>query len=98
MTPELGIQNKEEFGYYYRNRDTILDRAESEIFAISQKSSLRSFIPLKEALAESFDRITQDPEDRYLEVICGRVQNIIGTICACDRWRAFPGRGIRFLS
>jgi replicative DNA helicase len=39
--------------------DTILDRAESQIFAISQKSSLRSFIPLKDALAESFDRIDE---------------------------------------
>ncbi|MBF8249401.1 MAG: replicative helicase, replicative helicase [Candidatus Levybacteria bacterium] len=39
--------------------DAILDRAESQIFAISQKSSLRSFIPLKEALAESFDRIDE---------------------------------------
>lgn len=37
----------------------ILDKAESSIFAISQKSSLRSFIPLKEALAESFDRIDE---------------------------------------
>ncbi len=39
--------------------DSVLDRAESSIFAISQKSSLRSFIPLKEALAESFDRIDE---------------------------------------
>lgn len=39
--------------------DNILDRAESQIFAISQKSALRSFIPLKEALAESFDRIDE---------------------------------------
>lgn len=39
--------------------DSILDRAESSIFAISQKNSLRSFIPLKEALAESFDRIDE---------------------------------------
>jgi len=39
--------------------DSILDRAESSIFAISQKSSMRSFIPLKEALAESFDRIDE---------------------------------------
>ena len=39
--------------------DAILDRAESQIFAISQKSSLRSFIPLKDALAESFDRIDE---------------------------------------
>ena len=37
----------------------ILDKAESSIFAISQKNSLRSFIPLKEALAESFDRIDE---------------------------------------
>src|SRR3989304_509189 len=39
--------------------DAILDRAESSIFAISQKSSLRSFVPLKETLAESFDRIDE---------------------------------------
>lgn len=39
--------------------DSVLDRAESEIFAISQKSSLRSFVQLKEALAESFDRIDE---------------------------------------
>jgi replicative DNA helicase len=39
--------------------DAILDRAESQIFAISQKSSLRSFIPLKDTLAESFDRIDE---------------------------------------
>lgn len=37
----------------------ILDKAESSIFAISQKNSQRSFIPLKEALAESFDRIDE---------------------------------------
>ncbi len=39
--------------------DGILDKAESSIFAISQKNSLRSFVPLKEALAESFDRIDE---------------------------------------
>ena len=39
--------------------DSILDKAESSIFAISQKNSLRSFVPLKEALAESFDRIDE---------------------------------------
>lgn len=39
--------------------DAILDRAESQIFAISQKSSLRSFVPLREALAQSFDRIDE---------------------------------------
>lgn len=42
-----------------REIDAILDRAESQIFAISQKSSLRSFVQLKEALAESFDRIDE---------------------------------------
>jgi len=42
-----------------REIDNILDKAESSIFAISQKSSLRSFVPLKEALAESFDRIDE---------------------------------------
>ena len=39
--------------------DAVLDKAESSIFAISQKNSQRSFIPLKEALAESFDRIDE---------------------------------------
>lgn len=39
--------------------NAILDRAESSIFSISQKSSLRSFVPLKEALADSFDRIDE---------------------------------------
>lgn len=39
--------------------DVILDKAESSIFSISQKNSLRAFIPLKEALAESFDRIDE---------------------------------------
>ena len=37
----------------------ILDKAESSIFAISQRNSIRAFVPLKEALAESFDRIDE---------------------------------------
>ncbi len=37
----------------------LLNKAESSIFSISQKSSLKTFIPLKEALAESFDRIDE---------------------------------------
>ena len=37
----------------------LLNKAESSIFSISQKSSIRNFIPLKEALAESFDRIDE---------------------------------------
>lgn len=52
LITEMGFNDDKEI-------DTILDRAESQIFAISQKSSLRSFIPLKEALAESFDRIDE---------------------------------------
>lgn len=39
--------------------DDLLDKAESSIFAISQKNSARSFIALKETLAESFDRIDE---------------------------------------
>lgn len=38
---------------------TILDQAESEIFAISQGSLRRDFIPIKDALAESFDRLDE---------------------------------------
>jgi len=37
----------------------VLNKAESQIFSISQRSTLRTFIPLKEALAESFDRIDE---------------------------------------
>ncbi|MBI2404770.1 replicative DNA helicase [Candidatus Gottesmanbacteria bacterium] len=37
----------------------ILDRAESEIFAISQQSQRRDFMPIKMALAASFDRLDE---------------------------------------
>ena len=37
----------------------LLDKAESFIFSISQGHSLRGFLPLKEMLAESFDRIDE---------------------------------------
>src|SRR3990167_2496921 len=37
-----------------KETDDLLDKAESSIFAISQKSAARAFIPLKEALAASF--------------------------------------------
>lgn len=37
----------------------ILDRAEQEIFAISQSHIRRDFIPIKDALAESFDRLDE---------------------------------------
>ncbi len=36
-----------------------LNKAESAIFSISQKNNLRSFVLLKDALAESFDRIDE---------------------------------------
>ncbi len=38
---------------------SILDHAESEIFAISQGSVGKDFIPIKDALAESFDRLDE---------------------------------------
>ena len=37
----------------------LLDTAEQKIFAISQESLQRNFIPLKDALAESFDRLDE---------------------------------------
>lgn len=37
----------------------ILDRAEQEIFSLSQKNLTRNFIAIKEALAESFDRLDE---------------------------------------
>jgi len=39
--------------------EDLLNKAESSIFSISQRSSLRTFVPLKEALTESFDRIDE---------------------------------------
>lgn len=38
---------------------TILDTAEKTVFSLSQKNIKRSFIPIKEALAESFDRLDE---------------------------------------
>ncbi len=37
----------------------LLDKAEQRIFAISQESLQRNFVPLKDALAESFDRLDE---------------------------------------
>lgn len=37
----------------------VLNKAESTIFAISQRGAFRNFVPLKETLAESFDRIDE---------------------------------------
>ena len=37
----------------------LLDKAESSIFAISQGRNLKGFIPIKDSLAESFDRIDE---------------------------------------
>lgn len=39
--------------------DQALDRAESEIFSLSQRHLRQSFIPIKEALSESFDRLDE---------------------------------------
>lgn len=37
----------------------MLDTAEKAVFALSQKNIKRSFVPIKEALAESFDRLDE---------------------------------------
>jgi len=37
----------------------LLDRAESEVFALTQKHLARAFTPVREALAESFDRLDE---------------------------------------
>ncbi len=49
---EMGFSTDEEV-------KTILDKAESSIFSIAQGHTTRSFIPIKEALASSFDRIDE---------------------------------------
>src|SRR5579872_2294949 len=47
---ELGFDEEQE-------TDIVIDKAESIIFSISQQSQIRGFRPIKEGLAESFDRI-----------------------------------------
>ncbi len=42
-----------------RDVKDILDKAESEILSISERRSHRDFIPVKDALAESFDRLDE---------------------------------------
>lgn len=42
-----------------QNAGQVLDKGEQEIFALSQKHLTRNFIPVREALAESFDRLDE---------------------------------------
>lgn len=49
---EMGFSEEREVG-------DLLNSAESSIFSVSQGNALRTFIPIKEALAESFDRIDE---------------------------------------
>jgi replicative DNA helicase len=39
--------------------DELLDKAESEVFSISEKQRFKTFTPVREALAESFDRLDE---------------------------------------
>jgi replicative DNA helicase len=39
--------------------DELLDKAEAEVFSLTQKHLTRAFIPVKDALAESFDRLDE---------------------------------------
>lgn len=41
------------------NADELLDKAESEVFAITQRNIAKAFTPVKDALAESFDRLDE---------------------------------------
>jgi len=41
------------------NAASIVDKAEQQIFAISQEATKRDFIPIKDALASSFDRLDE---------------------------------------
>ncbi len=42
-----------------KNLKDVLDQAESQIFAISQQSLARNFLPMKDILAQSFDRLDE---------------------------------------
>lgn len=48
-----------EMAFSEEEAKSILNKAESSIFSISSGQMLRDFIPIKEALAESFDRIDE---------------------------------------
>lgn len=39
--------------------DELLDKVESQIFSISQRHVFHTFTPVREALAESFDRLDE---------------------------------------
>lgn len=41
------------------NADELLDKAESEVFGLTQKHLVKAFSPVREALAESFDRLDE---------------------------------------
>lgn len=43
--------------------DDVLDKAEQAVFSLSQKNVKKSFIPVKDALAESFDRLDEIHKD-----------------------------------
>ena len=49
---QMGFSEEREVG-------DLLNSAESSIFGVSQGNQLRTFVPIKEALAESFDRIDE---------------------------------------
>jgi len=49
---EMGYKEEEEVG-------DLLNKAESSIFQIGQEGTIRNFIPIKDALAQSFDRIDE---------------------------------------
>src|SRR5258708_7912082 len=55
---EIG-SNIVEMGFSHDDTKQILDKSESGIFSISKKNTVRGFLPIKEALAESFDRIDE---------------------------------------
>lgn len=48
-----------ELGFTEENAEVLLDKAESAVFSISQGHTRGGFIPIKEALSESFDRIDE---------------------------------------
>jgi len=56
---QIGTQIVENAYKDEREVGELLDKAEGSIFSISQSHSLKGFIPVKESLAESFDRIDE---------------------------------------
>lgn len=66
--------------------DELLDKAESEVFSLTQKHLERAFTPVRDALAESFDRLDElHKQDEGLRGVPTGFQDIDDTLAGLQR-------------